>query len=118
MFMKQYAPNRCEPSIEVRSGGGGGHGAYSQRISVIAKMLKKSRVGRGGGCQGGYEQRIEVIVKIAQKKVEGSNPGVGVRVDANDENAKKKKKKKLVSKCKKKSQRVRSWPRWMRTKLG
>ena len=48
--------------------GGGGHGAYNQRIKVIAKMLKKSRVGRGGGCQGGYEQRIEVIVKIAQKK--------------------------------------------------
>ena len=97
MFMKQYAPNRCEPSIEVsvRRGGGGswGHGAYNQRIKVIAKMLKKSRVGRRG-CQGGYEQRIEVIVKIA-KKVEGvhSSPGVGVRVDANDENAKKKKKK-------------------------
>ena len=45
-----------------------GHDAYNQRIKVIAKMLKKSRVERGGGCQGGYEQRIEVIAKIAKKK--------------------------------------------------
>ena len=73
MFMKQYAPNRCEPSTKkFRSGGGWGHGAYNQRNRVIAKMLKKSWVGRGGGgggggCQGGFEQRIEVIVKIAKK---------------------------------------------------
>ena len=70
MFLKQYAPNRCEPSIEVSvrrgGGGGGGHGAYNQRIKVIAKMLKKLG-GQGGGGGGAYEQRIEAIVKIAKK---------------------------------------------------
>ena len=78
--MKQNAPNRCEPSIEVWARrGGGSHGAYAQKIKVIAKMLKKSWVGGGvGGGSGWYEQRIEVIVKIAKKKLRGggSSPGV------------------------------------------
>ena len=55
VFMKQYAPNRCGPSIEVSVRmGGRGPGAYDQRIKVIAKMQKKvGWVGEGGG--GGSE---------------------------------------------------------------
>ena len=34
--------------LTFRSGGGGGHGAYDQRIKVIAKMLKKSLLVEGG----------------------------------------------------------------------
>ena len=33
MFMKHYAPNRCEPSIEAlkfRGGGGGGGGGWGE----------------------------------------------------------------------------------------
>ena len=66
-------PTDVNQALKFRSGGGGGHGAYNQRIKVIAKMLKKCRLGvEGGGCQGGYEQRIEVIVKIAKKSLGGS----------------------------------------------
>ena len=81
-------PTDVNQVLKFWLGGGGGHGAYDQRIKVIAKMLKKKvgRLGRGGG-QGEYEQRIDVIVKIAKKKVEGvrSRGGVGVSVDANIE---------------------------------
>ena len=58
-------PTDVKQALKFRSGGGVGQGAYDQRIKVIAKMLKKSRVVGGGVCgQGRYEQRIEVIVKI------------------------------------------------------
>ena len=66
--MKHYAPNRCEPSIEVSVRRGLGVRVHMTKESkLLQKMLKKSRVreGGGGGGQGGYEQRIEVIVKIA-----------------------------------------------------
>ena len=43
MFMKHYAPNRCEP-----------------RIEVIVKMPKIGVESPVGGC----EPRIEVIVKM------------------------------------------------------
>ena len=69
-------PTDMNQALKFRSGGGGGQGAYDQRIKVIAKMLKKNRVGGGGG-QVGYEKRIEVIVKIAKKKLRGSGPGMG-----------------------------------------
>ena len=49
--MKHYAPNRCEP-----------------RIEVIVKMHKKSGWGRG---QGGCEPRIEVIMKCKKTKSGG-----------------------------------------------
>ena len=63
MFIKHYAPNRHEPSIEVimkmvvQLGGGGGQGFFL-----------------GGGCQGGCvrERRIEVIVKIHTNEGWGS----------------------------------------------
>ena len=48
MFMKHYAPNRCEPSIEALNFGGGGGG--------------------GGRDQSRCEQRSEVFVKIQKKK--------------------------------------------------
>ena len=45
-----------------------GHCAYDQRIKVIAKMLKESRVVGGGvGGQDGYELRIEVMLKLHKK---------------------------------------------------
>ena len=63
MFMKHYAPNRCDPSIEVimkmgvRCGGGGGGGG----VGLFCFFFRG-----GGGCQDGCERerRIEVIVKI------------------------------------------------------
>ena len=70
MFIKHYAPNRCEPSIEVIM-----------------------QIGWVGGCQGGSEQRIEVFVKIPKKKIGGGGGwggglgyGGGSRVGV-DENA-------------------------------
>ena len=58
MFMKHYAPNRCEPSIEVimkmgSNGGGGqvlggGQGGCERRIKVFVKM-QKNKNWRGGG---------------------------------------------------------------------
>ena len=39
MFMKHYAPNRCEPSIEYRGGGGGGvQGRCERRSEVFVKI--------------------------------------------------------------------------------
>ena len=67
--MKHYAPNRCEPSIEV-----------------IMKLAVQRGSGFGRGCQGGCERdrRIEVIVKIKKIGGGGSGPsgdeGVGVGV--------------------------------------
>ena len=64
MFMKHYAPNRCEPSIEALNFGGGGG-------RVVG------RVGGGGGLGGGgpdkCERRIEVFVKIQNKKWGGGD---------------------------------------------
>ena len=56
IFMKHYAPNRCEP-----------------RIKVIVKMGVRLELGGGGG-QGGCERRIEAMVKCKKKS------GVGVQV--------------------------------------
>ena len=105
MFMKHYAPNRCEPSIEALNIGGGGHGLGDQgtikhRSEVFVKIQKKN--GGGGvrkGGQGGCERRIEVFVKIQKKKYFFSGgggdrvgswgwsswEGGGVRVDVNRE---------------------------------
>ena len=60
-------PTDVNQALKFRSGGVG-HGAYDQRIKVIAKMLKKSSGWERGG-QGENEQRIEVIhvVKIAKQ---------------------------------------------------
>ena len=64
MFMKHYAPNRFEPSIEV-----------------IMKMGVQWG-GGGWGCQGGCERerRIEVFVKMEKKIIWGSGGGGGGRV--------------------------------------
>ena len=52
VFLEQYAPTDVIQVLKFRSGGGGGHGAYDQRIKVIAKMLKQVgwlREGWGSG---------------------------------------------------------------------
>ena len=61
ILMKHYAPNRCEPSIEV-----------------IMKMWVQWGGRVFGGCQGGSdrERRIEVIVKI-KKRIRGRGLGQG-----------------------------------------
>ena len=82
MFMKHYAPNICEPSIEV--------------IIKMGVQLGEGGQGFGGGGQDGCERRSEVIVKI-QKKIGGGGgsgqggcervgvSGWGGRVDVNVE---------------------------------
>ena len=86
MFMKHYAPNRCEPSIEVIMKMGIQWGV--SRFFVCFFFFFFFFLGGGGGwgdwCQGGCERerRIEVIVKIYKKKIGG---GGQVRVDVNGE---------------------------------
>ena len=71
MFMKHYAPNRCEPSIEFQ-GRGGDPGRCERRSEVFVKIQKKKIffffLGGGGGGEGGggghgrCEQRSEVFL--------------------------------------------------------
>ena len=66
MFMKHYAPNRCELSTEFRCvwGGQGGQGRCDPRSKVFVNIQKKKwgggdRVGGGGGGgQGGCERNV------------------------------------------------------------
>ena len=101
MFMKHYAPNRYEPSIEALNFRGGGGGIRvnvrcERRGEVFLKIQKKNggggcQVGGGGGGRdgrGGCDRRIEVFVKIQKKWGGGSGSrggvsgwGGGVRVD-------------------------------------
>ena len=56
MFMKHYAPNRCEPSIESLNfgGGGGGQGRCERRSEVFVIIQKKKIFFLvGGGRVGG-----------------------------------------------------------------
>ena len=63
MFMKHYAPNRCEPSIEALyfrgEWGGGGQGRCEQRSEVFVKFQNQNIFffffffGGGGGGGGG-----------------------------------------------------------------
>ena len=39
MFMKHYAPNRCEPSIEALNFGGGGGGRIRADVNGEVKFL-------------------------------------------------------------------------------
>ena len=54
MFMKHYAPNRCEPSIEALNffflggGGGGGQGKCERRSEVFVNFFFFF-LGGGGG---------------------------------------------------------------------
>ena len=58
MFMKHYAPNRCEPSIEALIFRGGGGGIRTDANGEV-------KFGGHGRC----EQRSEVFVKIQKKKI-------------------------------------------------
>ena len=76
MFMKQYASNRCQPSIDVsvKRGGGSGDGAGWEGQCECENETKLSgEVWSGVGDKGGCERRIEVIVKM--KKCRGGGGG-------------------------------------------
>ena len=88
MFMKHYAPNRCEPSIEALNFGGGGDQGRCERVNGEVKFCEMSKknvflLGVGGsgvwsgGGQGGYERRIEVFGKIKKNGGWGSHRGGG-----------------------------------------
>ena len=69
MFMKHYAPNRCEPSIEVIVKIGvrpGDTGWLVAKLGVGAVWGKCKKGGPVGG-QGGCERRIELTVKMHNK---------------------------------------------------
>ena len=91
-------------ALKFRSGGGGGgHGAYDQRIKGIAKMLKKSWVvGGKWGVRGDMNKELKLLLKLQNKKLRAvrSRGWVGVRVIANI-------KLKLLSKCKKNEEKKR-----------
>ena len=81
MFMKHYAPNRCQPSIEALNfRGEGDQGRCERRSEVFVKFMFFFVVvffwGEGGGGHGRCEQRSEVFVKI-QKKILGGGGSVG-----------------------------------------
>ena len=68
MFMKHYAPIRCEPSIEALNfRGRGDQGRCERRREVFVKIHfffgGGDRFGGGGG-HGRCEQRSEVFLKI------------------------------------------------------
>ena len=53
MFMKHYAPNRCEPSIEALNfRGRGDQGRCERRSEVFVKIQKKNIFGGEGGGSG------------------------------------------------------------------
>ena len=110
MFMKHYAPNRCEPSIEALIfifGGGGGGVRADVNGEVFVKFLNffffyffffflgggGGHVRGGGGGRGRCERRSEVFVRIQKKKLGGSGERSeevfvvwwGFRVDVNEE---------------------------------
>ena len=71
-------PTDVNQALKFRSGGDGGHGAYDQRIKVIAKMLKISRVAGGGMGVRDMNKELKLLLKLQKQKVEGgSDPGVG-----------------------------------------
>ena len=76
MFMKHYAPNRCEPSIEALNfeGGGGDQGRCERRSEVLEKFQQK-KMGRGD------RDRDRDRVRGGGGQVRGG----GVRVDVNRE---------------------------------
>ena len=56
MFMKHYAPNGCEPSIEALKGGGGGgciRADVNGDVGFVKIQKKKIRGEGGGGRVGG-----------------------------------------------------------------
>ena len=59
MFMKHYAPNRCEPSIEALNfGGGGGGGGGGGRVGS-----------GGGGVRVDVNEELKFLGKFTKKKM-------------------------------------------------
>ena len=53
MFMKHYAPNRCEPSIEALNFGEGDQGRCERRSEVFVNKKKTFFFWGGGGVGSG-----------------------------------------------------------------
>ena len=69
MFMKHYAPNRCEPRIEALNFGvgSGDQGRCERRSEVFVKIQKKILLGgsgRGGGRVGGFRMDVNEELKF------------------------------------------------------
>ena len=68
MFMKHYAPNRCEPIIKFRGrgrgGGGGGVRADVNGEVVFVKFQKKKIGGGRGRVRGGVRVDVNGEVKF------------------------------------------------------
>ena len=85
MFMKHYAPNRCEPSIDVIMKMGVQWGVFFFFFFFFGGGGVGGGVGGGGG-NGGCERRSEVILKIKKKSGEGGGGQVRVAVKEEDVN--------------------------------
>ena len=61
MFMKQYAPNRCEPSIEALNfSGEGDQGRCERRSEVFVEIQNFFFFLGGGGRVGGGGGMVDV----------------------------------------------------------
>ena len=58
MFMKHYAPNKCEPSIEALNFGRGDQGRCERRSEVFVKFKKKMR---GGGIRADVNGEVKFL---------------------------------------------------------
>ena len=84
MLMKHYAPNRCEPSIEFRGGGGGIRADVNGEVNFLGKLKKNLFFlggGKGVGCRRGGG--VESWGRIGGGG--GGLGGGGVGVDVNRE---------------------------------
>ena len=84
MFMKHYAPNRCDPSIEASIVGGRGEvradvneEVFFVKISFIYLFFGGRGGGGRGGGQGRCERRSEIVLKIQKKNGGGGGSGRG-----------------------------------------
>ena len=89
MFMKHYAPNRCEPSIEALNFRGRGTlGRCERRSEVFVKFIffffffGGGGSGQGGGVMVDVNREVNFLSKFKKKMLGG---GGGVRMDVNEE---------------------------------
>ena len=71
MFMKHYAPNRCEPSIEAMN-----FGPYKKVLYNIKKIKKCVCVWGGGGGGAIFEPKTLSTYLKKKKKKKMTEPGL------------------------------------------